>query len=112
MYSRLDTKHRSQGDAIDDIVEEHGALDIVVNNAGNQNRKPFVEYTQEEWESIQRVHVTGTFNVTQAAARHMVKRSFGRIIMMSSLSVAASRSTLALRHSQGRRHHLDAGTGV
>jgi gluconate 5-dehydrogenase len=89
------TDHAAVKEAIDDIVDKHGALDIVVNNAGNQNRKPFIAYTPEEWDAIQRVHVTGTFNVTQAAARHMVKRSFGRIIMMSSLSVAASRSTLA-----------------
>ena len=58
-------------------------------------RKPFIAHVPEEWDAIQRVHVSGTFNVTQAAAHHMIKRSFGRVIMMSSLSVAASRSTLA-----------------
>jgi gluconate 5-dehydrogenase len=89
------TDHAAVKSAIDSIVAQHGGIDIVVNNAGNQNRKPFVDYSPEEWASIQQVHVTGTFNVTQAAARHMVAAKFGRVIMMSSLSVAASRSTLA-----------------
>jgi acetoacetyl-CoA reductase len=61
-------------------------VDIVVNNAGVQNRKPFVEYTPAEWNTLQQVHVTGTFNVTQAAATHMVQRGFGRIINISSVN--------------------------
>ena len=89
------TDHAQVRAAVDGIAGAFGAVDIVVNNAGNQNRKPFTDFTPEEWAAIQQVHVTGTFNVTQAAARHMIAKGSGRIIMLSSLSVAASRSTLA-----------------
>ena len=89
------TDHAAVKAAVDAVAHEHGAVDIVVNNAGNQNRKPFTDFTPAEWDAIQRVHVTGTFNVTQAAARHMIAKGSGRVIMMSSLSVAASRSTLS-----------------
>lgn len=81
--------------AVDAIASALGGIDIVVNNAGNQNRKSFIDFTPEEWSAIQQVHVTGTFNVTQAATRHMITKGSGRIIMLSSLSVVASRSTLS-----------------
>jgi len=89
------TIHEAAQSAVDGIVRAHGSLDILVNNAGNQNRKAFVDYKPEEWESIQKTHVTGGFNVTQAAARHMTRNGFGRIVMMGSLAVTAFRSTLA-----------------
>lgn len=89
------TDHAAAKAAIDQVVAQHGSIDVVVNNAGIQNRKPFVDYTPEEWAALQQVHVTGTFNVTQAAASHMSRKGFGRIIMMGSLAVTASRATLA-----------------
>jgi gluconate 5-dehydrogenase len=76
------TDHAKAKAAVDAIANEFGAIDIVVNNAGNQNRKPFTDFTPEEWAAIQQVHVTGTFNVTQAAARHMIAKGSGRIIML------------------------------
>lgn len=81
--------------AIDDVVAGHGRIDVVVNNAGNQNRKPFTEYALTEWRSIVDTHVQGSFNVSQAAARHMVAQGSGRIIMIASIVANSTRGTLA-----------------
>jgi gluconate 5-dehydrogenase len=77
------------------ILAEQGRIDIVVNNAGNQNRKPFLDYSLAEWCSIMDVHVTGSFLVTQSVARHMVERGEGSIIMIGSIVIESTRGTIA-----------------
>lgn len=81
--------------AVADIVSKHKQLDILVNNAGNQLRKPFVDFTLAEWHSIMDAHVTGSFLVTRAVARHMLERKSGSIIMIGSIVVQSVRGTIA-----------------
>jgi NAD(P)-dependent dehydrogenase (short-subunit alcohol dehydrogenase family) len=61
-------------------------LDILVNAAGIQFRKPAIELTPEEWNRVLNVNLSGTFYCCQAAARAMIQRQSGRIIMISSLA--------------------------
>ena len=66
------------------IQERHGGLDILVNNSGIIRDRSIKKMSLEEFESIIRVNLTGTFNVTQKAVA--ILRSGGRIINMSSVS--------------------------
>ena len=70
------------------IEADHGRLDILVNNAGSRpggDRKLVVDVTEEDFDLVQRVNLKGTFLVSQAVARHMIKRGGGgKIISMSS----------------------------
>src|SRR6202047_2397201 len=66
------------------IQDRHGGLDILVNNSGIIRDRTIKKMSLEEFESIIRVNLTGTFNVTQKATA--VLRSGGRIINMSSVS--------------------------
>ena len=66
------------------IQEQRGGLDILVNNSGIIRDRTIKKMALEEFESIIRVNLTGTFNVTQKAAA--VLRAGGRIINMSSVS--------------------------
>ncbi len=66
------------------IAERHGGLDILVNNSGIIRDRTMKKMTVEEFESVLRVNVTGTFNVTKAAAA--IVRNNGRVINLSSVS--------------------------
>ena len=66
------------------ISERFGGLDILVNNSGIIRDRTIKKLTLEEFESVVRVNLAGTFNVTQKAAA--VLRKNGRIINLSSVS--------------------------
>lgn len=89
------TDHDVVRDAVDAIVARHGSLDVVINNAGIQNRKAFVDYSRQEWNALIETHLGGSFNVSQAAARHMMARRYGRIVMISSIAATSVKATFA-----------------
>ena len=66
------------------ISERFGGLDILVNNSGIIRDRTIKKLSLEEFESVVRVNLTGTFNVTQKAAP--ILRNGGRIVNMSSVS--------------------------
>ena len=66
------------------IQERHGGLDVLVNNSGIIRDRTMKKMSVEEFESVLRVNVTGTFNVTKAAAA--ILRNNGRVINLSSVS--------------------------
>ncbi|GAF67410.1 unnamed protein product, partial [marine sediment metagenome] len=70
--------------AVDRAVDELGRIDILVNSAGINVRSPVGQISDEDFQRIQQVNVTGTFNFCRAAARHMTSAGFGRIINIGS----------------------------
>lgn len=81
--------------AVAAIIKERKHIDVLVNNAGNQLRRPFVDYTFDEWKSIMNVHVNGSFLVSRSVARHMLERRSGLIVMIGSIVVESSRGTIS-----------------
>ncbi len=63
-----------------------GKIDILVNNAGISTSRPFLDLTKDEWEAQIKVHMSGTFFCSQAAAREMKKNNYGRIVCISSVA--------------------------
>jgi gluconate 5-dehydrogenase len=61
-------------------------LHILVNNAGCNIRKPALDVTWDDWNTIVDTNLRGAFFVAQAAARHMVERRYGRIVNIGSLT--------------------------
>ncbi len=59
-------------------------VDIVVNNAGILRDTSFQKMSDQDWDLIYRVHVLGSFRVSQAAWHHMREAGYGRIIMTAS----------------------------
>lgn len=79
-----------------DVAHAHfGRLDILVNNAGCNIRKPALDVTWEDWNTILDTNLRGPFFVAQAAARHMVAAGRGRIINIGSVTSVAGYAGLA-----------------
>ena len=76
--------------AVTELDGEGLAVDILVSNAGNQNRKPIVEMAPQEWQALLNVHVNGAFNCARAVLPGMTARGFGRVVLMSSVAGQAS----------------------
>ncbi len=70
--------------AVDTVVERHGRIDVLVNNAGLGTNHDALDVTEEEWDELMAVNLKGLFFTCQAAGRHMLARRYGRIVNMSS----------------------------
>jgi len=73
------------------IAERLGSLDILVNNAGITRDNLIHKMTDEDWEAVMGVHLKGAFLCSRAAQREMVKRNWGRIVNLSSVSALGNR---------------------
>jgi 3-oxoacyl-[acyl-carrier protein] reductase len=62
-----------------------GKVDILVNNAGITRDNISMRMKDEEWEKVLQVNLTGTFRLTRAAMRGMMRRRFGRVINITSI---------------------------
>lgn len=78
---------------IAESVAELGPIDVLVNNAGIQNRKPFLELMPTEWQKLIDVHLHGSYLTTRAVAPHMVAQRHGRIIMIGSITTQSVKVT-------------------
>lgn len=65
--------------------EEFGKVDILLNNAGINVRKPTTELTEEDWDSVIDITVKGSFLCSQALLPGMIERKWGRIVMLGSI---------------------------
>jgi gluconate 5-dehydrogenase len=79
--------------AIDDIEKRFGSLDILINNAGFGVPHDLFETTDGEWRSVLDVGLDSCFRLSRRAAAGMVKRGWGRIVMISSVNTRISRGT-------------------
>ncbi|MBW2939910.1 SDR family NAD(P)-dependent oxidoreductase [Zhongshania aquimaris] len=69
---------------IDHCIEAFGAIDVIVNNAGNLRDRSFLKMTDEEFDAVWQVHVKGTFWCSQAAALAMKAAGRGGAIINTS----------------------------
>jgi NAD(P)-dependent dehydrogenase (short-subunit alcohol dehydrogenase family) len=71
--------------AVARVLADLGRLDVLVNNAGINVRKPALELSAEEFEKVLATNLGGYFLMARAAGRHMVERRTGKVINVSSI---------------------------
>lgn len=76
---------RAQVDAMAaQVSQTWGRVDILVNNAGITRTAMLHKMTQEQWDDVLAVHLSGSFNCLQAVVDGMIERRYGRIIFVTS----------------------------
>lgn len=70
---------------VDRVADELGRIDILVNNAGLSKDMLLPRMTEEDWNLVLSVNLTGVFNCTKAVSRVMLRQRSGRIIQMTSI---------------------------
>ncbi len=86
--SRLDDLRR----LVSETVETYGAIHGLINNAGVNFVKPFLDVTEEEWDRVLDIDLKGSFFLSQLCARQMVKQNprGGAIVQIASVHTQAS----------------------
>jgi len=83
----VDVCKKDQVDAmVAKVLDAFGQIDILVNNSGVSKNMPILEFDEESWDAVIDTNLKGVFLCTQAVAKHMIQRRYGKIINISSTS--------------------------
>lgn len=80
------SKEAAVGAMINAVEGELGPIDLLINNAGINPRKPLAELTLSDWETTLQTNLTSAFLVSQAVLPGMRQRRWGRLIFVSSVA--------------------------
>ena len=70
---------------VQEVLDQHGRIDILVNNAGINVDNPVLKMSQEDWDKVIRVDLSGAFYMSKPVLEHMIERGSGRIVNISSV---------------------------
>ena len=110
---KMDVSRREQvREVMNEIVEKFGRIDILVNCAGVTRHRPFLELNDADWDFVLAVDLKGVFYCVQAAAPHMTRQGYGKILNISSISGTGASSHHAGGSPAGNSNYASAKAGV
>jgi 3-oxoacyl-[acyl-carrier protein] reductase len=86
-------------------LDRHGQIDILLNNAGINRLEPVWEMSDETWNLVIGVNLTGTFHCTRAVLPHMIERKKGAVVSLSSTAGW-------IGSDEGEAHYCAAKAGI
>ncbi|MFT4085623.1 MAG: SDR family oxidoreductase [Gordonia sp. (in: high G+C Gram-positive bacteria)] len=105
-HAVCDVQQTPDVDALFGVAADRlGGLDVLVNNAGLGGETPLVDMTDDQWDRVLDVTLTGTFRATRAALRHFRSAGNGGVIVNNA-------SVLGWRAQRGQAHYAAAKAGV
>lgn len=90
--------------AIKQVLEKFGRLDMLVNNAGITKDALLIRMSKQDWDDVLAVNLGGVFNCTRCVARHMMKARRGKIVNISSV--------VGLSGNPGQANYTAAKAGI
>ncbi len=103
--AKLDVNNATEAEAlIDAIVKEHGALHVLVNNAGITRDMLAMRLKDEDWDAVLDTNLKAVFRMSRAVIRPMMKQRYGRIISITSVVGASG--------NPGQANYAAAKAGV
>jgi 3-oxoacyl-[acyl-carrier protein] reductase len=89
-FQKVDVTDQSSVDsAIEEIIKQHGKIEILINNAGIIRDRSFLKMSEEEWDSVINVNLKSLYVVTRSVIPHMKENGYGRIVSASSINGTA-----------------------
>ena len=79
------SNYQESEDLVNAVVEDFGAIDILINNAGITRDGLLMRMSEEQWDEVMRVNLKSVFNLTKAATKPMMKARSGSIINLTSI---------------------------
>lgn len=76
---------KSVEECTEKVLDTLKKIDILVNNAGITRDALLVRMKDEDWDLVIKINLTGTFNFTKAAAKHMMRQRSGKIVNIASI---------------------------
>ncbi|MEH7417701.1 SDR family oxidoreductase [Neobacillus drentensis] len=73
-------------ETVDQVIADTERIDVLINNAGIMQTKPFLEVEEDDWDRVLSVNLKGLFFLSQAVGKHMITRGQGSIIHISSIA--------------------------
>jgi 3-oxoacyl-[acyl-carrier protein] reductase len=70
---------------VEKMIQDHGKIHHLVNNAGITRDNLLMRMKEEEWDTVMAVNLKGVFNFSKAVIRHMIRNRYGRIVNISSV---------------------------
>jgi len=100
--AQLDVTDRGQvNNLVNEIVDRDGKIDILIHSAGVMIKYPLLDMPENVWDQMIGTNLKGTFLCTQAVARGMIARGYGRIVHFTSGHVKGNATNSAYSASKG-----------
>jgi NAD(P)-dependent dehydrogenase (short-subunit alcohol dehydrogenase family) len=77
------SKQQTAADAVEAAINNFGTIDVLVNNAGIFLKKPFTDFTAEDFDALVSVNLLGFFYITQRTVKEMLKQKSGCVVSIT-----------------------------